>query len=122
MTPPFAWHQWRRHALHIHSTVAKRWVAWSEEDKRFLTLALCGEVGELANLVKKEWRGDGARTAAIREELVDVRIYLELLAVAFGVDLDRACMHKIPELYNRWPEVRPLDALAALPPTDGGTP
>lgn len=29
-----------------------------EERLRFFALALCGEAGELANLIKKEWRGD----------------------------------------------------------------
>lgn len=40
---------------------------------RFLALALCGEVGELANLIKKDWRADvGSRREAIKEELADV--------------------------------------------------
>src|ERR1700739_3058699 len=30
----------------------------SAEDIRFLSFALFGEVGELANLIKKDWRGD----------------------------------------------------------------
>jgi NTP pyrophosphatase (non-canonical NTP hydrolase) len=66
----------------------------------FVALALCGEVaelgelllpltistGKLANLMKKGWRGDGYNTDAIRSEIADIRIYLELIAQHFGCD------------------------------------
>lgn len=91
----------------------------TSEDERFLALALCGEAGELANLIKKRWR-DGPQpecpnchdankhgdyqgptcevcdgkgyidhVEAIRDEIADVRIYLELLARLFDVDGDK---------------------------------
>lgn len=111
---------WEDEVLAIHECVLKKWAPYSPEDARFLALALSGEVGELANLVKKEWRGDldGGNLRStrslddermewqnnVREELADVRIYLELLGRALGVDLDAACEEKVVELRRRWPE------------------
>lgn len=48
--------------LHERMT-AHLFPAYSSTDERFLALALCGEVGELANMVKKRWR-DGADRAS----------------------------------------------------------
>jgi NTP pyrophosphatase (non-canonical NTP hydrolase) len=100
--------KWVEDALHIHSVIAKGWPLWGPEDKRFLTLGLCGEVGELANLTKKDWRDNfvGGRTKAIGEELADIRIYLELVATAYGIDLNAVCSEKVKELYRRWPEAK----------------
>lgn len=99
---------WKVHVRHIHNNVVKNRPVWGPEDMRHLVLALCGETGELANLVKKEWRGDFTMEALkvrAREELADVRIYLELVAASLEVDVDLACREKLPELYSRWPEV-----------------
>lgn len=50
-------------------------------DIRFLTLALCGEAGELANVIKKQWRGDTpAISMDARAELADVLAYTLMLA------------------------------------------
>lgn len=104
---------WQQKADIIHRVVVKNWSAYSDEDRRFLALAMCGEAGELANLIKKDWRGDisthncGVWREHVEGELVDVRIYLELLARSYGVDLDEACERKIPELLRRWPEAVP---------------
>lgn len=98
---------WTTQVEAIHYQVAKRWSAGSEEDIHFLALALCGEAGELANLIKKCWRGDRSLRNAevdLAEELADVRIYLELLASMLKIDLDAAVCAKLPELYARWPE------------------
>jgi NTP pyrophosphatase (non-canonical NTP hydrolase) len=97
---------WQRKVRVIHEVVVKRWEPYSQEDQRFLALALAGEVGELCNVVKKQWRGDDLphAPAMIKEELADVRIYLELLARSLSVDLDEACEGKMPELERRWPE------------------
>jgi NTP pyrophosphatase (non-canonical NTP hydrolase) len=61
----------------------------NHEDRiRFLTLALCGEAGELANIVKKDWRGDsGDREEALKEEMADVGNYLFFLAKELGMDM-----------------------------------
>jgi NTP pyrophosphatase (non-canonical NTP hydrolase) len=104
---------WRKKAKLIHELVVKRWPPYSDEDQRFLALALAGEVGEFCNVVKKLWRGDNLPTAQamLEEELADIRIYLELCALSFGIDLDQACEGKMPELERRWPEV--VSAIAA---------
>jgi NTP pyrophosphatase (non-canonical NTP hydrolase) len=72
--------------------------AYSNTDERFLALALCGEAGELANLIKKRWRDDAWLVDDIREELADIRIYLELLAKCFDIEgekLDRQVQEKL---------------------------
>lgn len=63
------------------------------------TLSLCGEAGELANLIKKVDRGslDGM-DAKVRHdvimEIVDVFIYTLNLAALFQVDLEKAYEYK----------------------------
>src|ERR1700749_3872620 len=60
--------------------------AYSNTDERFLALALCGEAGELANYIKKRWRDGADLTEEIRDEIADIRVYLELLAKFFGIE------------------------------------
>lgn len=60
--------------------------AYSSSDERFLTLALCGECGELANMIKKRWRDNVDLSEEIKDEIADVRIYLELLAKCFDIE------------------------------------
>jgi NTP pyrophosphatase (non-canonical NTP hydrolase) len=94
--------QWRQEANIIHAEfLGGRWPVNSNEDKRFLALALCGEAGELANMVKKLWRGDKIPLIDIWKELADVRIYLELLVVAFDCNLDATCIEKLKEVQQR---------------------
>jgi NTP pyrophosphatase (non-canonical NTP hydrolase) len=72
--------------------------AYSNKDERFLALALCGEAGELANMIKKRWRDGADLTEEIRDEIADVRVYLELLAKCFGIEgakLDRRVQEKL---------------------------
>jgi hypothetical protein len=73
----------------IHTAIEKSRIPGSDEDKRFLALALYGEAGEVANLIKKKWRGDKFPDtyykALLREELGDVYAYLKLLAMAYSV-------------------------------------
>lgn len=63
--------------------------------------ALAGEVGELANILKKVRRGDlpmDLRTKMeIAREIADVQIYLDLLAFVAGVDLALATAAKFNE-------------------------
>jgi NTP pyrophosphatase (non-canonical NTP hydrolase) len=60
--------------------------AFSNEDERFLALALCGEAGELANMIKKRWRDGVDLSSEIRDEIADIRVYLELLAKCFNIE------------------------------------
>jgi len=72
------------------------------ERVRFLSLALCGEVGELANNVKKDWRGDqGNRSSDIRDELADIANYTFMLAEELKVDLPTQMMKKLLEVEAR---------------------
>jgi hypothetical protein len=71
----------------IHTAIEKSRVPGGDEDKRFLALALYGEVGEVANIIKKKWRGDKLDNyqVLLRGELGDVYAYLKLLAMSYNV-------------------------------------
>ena len=86
-----------------HLRTHLNWGDLHEEDRiRFLALALCGETGELANLIKKDWRGDdGDRSEKIRSELADIGNYVFMLAVALGIDLHAEMYKKLIEVEQR---------------------
>lgn len=66
--------------------------------------AVTGELGELANLIKKIERGDMTLDDArpdVANELADVVTYLDILAFRCGVDLGRATMSKFNEVSQR---------------------
>lgn len=94
------------YVLHEKMT-AHLFPAYSNTDERFLTLALCGEAGELANLIKKRWRDDVNLVEEIRDEIADCRVYLELLAKCFNIEGGRldALVASIPTITvsdERW--------------------
>jgi NTP pyrophosphatase (non-canonical NTP hydrolase) len=60
--------------------------SYSSTDERFLALGLCGEAGELANMIKKRWRDGVDLTEEIRDEIADIRVYLELIAKCFDIE------------------------------------
>lgn len=71
------------------------------------SLALAGEVGELANLVKKVDRGSTDITGIVflndaGEELVDVLIYVLNLAGILGVDLLQGYLKKRDKNVSRF--------------------
>jgi NTP pyrophosphatase (non-canonical NTP hydrolase) len=67
-------------------------------------LALTGEVGEAANIIKKTLRGDftleQARTD-IGKELADIQIYLAIVAIVLGIDLGDGTVEKFNEVCVR---------------------
>lgn len=84
---------------------------WAQfHSPRNLTLALVGEVGELAELL--QWRTDAEVLAlaateegheALADELADVFTYLVELADAVGIDLGAAVHAKIDKNATKYP-------------------
>lgn len=90
--------------LHERMT-AHLFPSYLKDDERFLALALCGEAGELANLIKKRWRDGADLTEEIRDEIADVRVYLELIAKCFGIEgekLDQRVEEKLAKVAKRF--------------------
>lgn len=78
-------------ALDVHWRRASPRVgkAGTEEDIRFLALAMAGEAGEAANVVKKAWRDGGPTNRdKLAEEIAGTACYLIGLAHAIGLNLD----------------------------------
>lgn len=66
--------------------------------------ATVGELGELANILKKVDRGDfpfSEVKADVGRELADVQTYLDILALKLGIDLGRATIDKFNEVSER---------------------
>lgn len=85
----------------IHERMTKHlFPAYSSEDERFLSLALCGEAGELADF---DFEVNVKAGSAIDEaivELADCRVYLELLAKCFGIEGDKLRVMRLPYMDN----------------------
>lgn len=78
--------------------------AYSNTDERFLALALCGEAGELANMIKKRWRDGADLSEEIKDEIADIHVYLELLAKCFGIEgekLDQRVEEKLIKVVEK---------------------
>jgi NTP pyrophosphatase (non-canonical NTP hydrolase) len=81
----------------LHERMTKHlFPAFSSEDERFLALALCGEAGELANNIKKRWRDGADLSEECRDEIADIRVYLELIAKCFDIEGDKLD-HRVEE-------------------------
>lgn len=88
-------------------TEARDWGQF--HDLKSLTLALTGEVGEVAELVQwlpatsvRSVADEGLRTR-LGEELADVLLYLVRLADVAGVDLGAAAEQKLTRNESRFP-------------------
>lgn len=77
---------------------------WSDEDIRFLALAMVGEAGEVANEIKKDWRGDDVPVDRIATEIGDTLVYLMLLRRALGVSEER-CLDLVLQKLESRPEL-----------------
>jgi len=76
---------------------------------QFGTIALCGEVGEFANVVKKVLRENdagkevsGERIKNLNEELVDVFSYTMILSATLGIDLEKEYFKKMEKNKERF--------------------
>ena len=67
----------------------------------FFGLALAGEVGELANFIKKEARDGVCKKAEIEKEIADILIYLDLLANQYNINLSDVTISKFNEVSDR---------------------
>lgn len=80
--------------------------------------ALAGEVGEAANILKKIRREDFAlddARDALSDELADVQVYLDQLALAAGIDLGASTVRKFNEVSVRVGSSVRLAAIDAIP-------
>lgn len=78
---------------------------WSPAD---WMVAVVGELGEAANLMKKIRRGDFATPCDMQEakdklqkEFADFITYADIMAAQFGIDLGEAVMYKFNEVSRR---------------------
>lgn len=92
---------WEIHQRYIRLANEKGKLTSEAEIIHFLALAICGEAGELGNLIKKKWLGDEVDEQLIRSEIADIRIYLEHLARHLRIDLDQACEQKVTVVAER---------------------
>lgn len=77
----------------------------------YCALALCGEAGELANLVKKRWRtyhgvqmstvDDDQEATRMADELGDVLWYVQATATKLGFSLEDVAQRNLEKLRNR---------------------
>jgi NTP pyrophosphatase (non-canonical NTP hydrolase) len=75
--------------------------------------AVCGELGEAANIIKKIERGDltlEEARPALAKEFADIITYLDITAMRAGVDLGQATMDKFNEVSKRVGSTVSLDA------------
>lgn len=93
------------HEEFIARAQAKGRLMTDSEIQRFLVMAAAGEAGELANLYKKEWRGDDINASEFAEkihgEIADVYIYLMHLCSHLCVDIDTLAERKVRIVKDR---------------------
>jgi NTP pyrophosphatase (non-canonical NTP hydrolase) len=89
------------------ATDSKEFFPGTSQSLPFMVLAMAGEVGELANIVKKIERGSlDPRSAAVKRELAmeatDIFIYLMNTFYVLGVDPGKAYEMKRTENVRRF--------------------
>lgn len=90
---------------------------WDVEDEKgilerlkYVAIAITGESGEFANIVKKSLREnfpegkmpDDEKKGMLRKELVDIFIYTMLASRTLGMDLEKEYLKKLEELKQRF--------------------
>lgn len=92
---------------------AKEWAGAVQLDLSFAGNELAGEVGEACNIIKKLERqrmgikSSPATVDDLREELADVIICVDLIAMRFGLDMNQAVKDK----FNKTSNARGLETL-----------
>lgn len=74
--------------LHHRFMATAEFEVGSVSDLRFNALAMCGEAGEVANAIKKGWRGDSLNIDNLRDELGDVFSYWTHLVHCAGFTVE----------------------------------
>jgi len=101
---------WKENAIRHHQkmfALVKKNESRPHEEIIYAVLELCGEAGELANVLKKFMRGDKSvinpdDVQSIIDEIADVRICTELVASTLDIDLDKACNQKVVKNMDKW--------------------
>jgi NTP pyrophosphatase (non-canonical NTP hydrolase) len=84
---------------------------WDEDNQISLSYRgneLAGEVGEACNIIKKMERerlgirGSRSNKEALAEELADVLICTDLIAMQEGIDLKKAVLHKFNKTSEKY--------------------
>jgi NTP pyrophosphatase (non-canonical NTP hydrolase) len=100
--PPLGLNKWREEQAMFDRAYGLNY----SNDKNsviYVAACICGEAGELVNVIKKWVRGDGPLDVPhTEEELVDVLVYCFKLAATMGIDLDEAYHAKRQILHERW--------------------
>lgn len=71
----------------------------------FLMIALTGEIGETANIVKKIIRGDfklQEKKEEIAEEIIDIMIYIIKLSYQLDIDIEKEYLNKMEKNHERF--------------------
>ena len=78
---------------------------YSEKGFSNMALGLCGESGEIADIIKKSlYQGHKLDVDHIAKELGDVAWYLALGATLIGYDLENILQMNVDKLKARYPE------------------
>lgn len=74
------------------------------EELYFLTLALVGEAGELANLIKKRWRDGSLNLNSVKKEIADIEAYLLHIKDFLSITDNLYFVDKTQEVLDRIPQ------------------
>jgi NTP pyrophosphatase (non-canonical NTP hydrolase) len=77
----------------------------TDQDRLVFGLGLCGEAGEVGELLKKHLaHGKAMDYLRLEEELGDVLWYVAAVASAYGLGLDTIATRNVEKLAARYPE------------------